>query len=153
MSKKQPSQDPKEYWHRRADRIDEILESWRAAASFAGLAIRSAILLNGAAAVAMLAFIAAQSGDTTTVKNLGRLVPVLQHFLAGAFSAVLATAGAYLSAYIENRRLWQWVENKKYGRLFDWVAVFFQVSAMILIGYSYYQFWLGMKSGVNAMLQ
>ena len=59
MSKKQPSQDPKEYWHRRADRIDEILESWRAAASFAGLAIRSAILLNGAAAVAMLAFIAA----------------------------------------------------------------------------------------------
>lgn len=160
MSNK-PSQDPKDFWHRRASRIDEIMESWRTAASFAEMALKSAMLLNGAAAVAMLAFIAnqsgdptpTQSGDTTTVKNLARLVPVLHHFLWGTFSAVLATAAAYFSAYVENRGLWRWVENKKYGRLFDWGELIFMVSAIILVGYSYLEFWLGMEAGTNALLE
>ncbi len=143
----------KNYWHRRESRIDEILESWRTAASFAEMALKSAILVNGASAVAMLAFIANQSVDTTEDKDIVNLVPALRHFLVGVFSAVLATAMAYFSAYLENRALWRWVENKKHGRMFDNGVLVLTLLAVIFIGYSYVRFWIGVESGINAMIK
>lgn len=135
-----------DYWKRRNQRIDEILESWKTLAAFAGVALKSAILLNGAAAVAVLAFIANQAGSGPS------LVTSLRHFMVGVLSASLATALGYLSAYTENRGLWKWVEEKErtYKTLFG-LSVTLQAGAIILVVYAYVRFWLGMDAGVEAL--
>ena len=134
------------YWKRRDQRIDEILESWKTAAAFAAVALKSAILLNGAAAVAMLAFIA-NRGDSG-----GALVPSLRFFVYGVLSASLATAFGYLSAYAENQSLWRWVEDKeKLAKVLFRVSVGLQVIAIALIVYAYVQFWFGTEAGIAAL--
>ena len=146
-----------DYWNRRTHRIDEILESWRTAAAFAGAALKSAILLNGAAALAMLAFIADQwsapAEGKEAVKDAAVLVPALRHFLVGVFSAVLATGVGYLSAFAENRGLWYWVQDKEkiYNTLFrlGWA---FSVVVIVFVVYAYVRFWLGMEAGIAALV-
>lgn len=147
-----------DYWHRRGLRIDEILESWRSAAAFAGAALKSAILLNGAAALAMLAFIAdqwsAQAEGKEALKDAAVLIPALRHFVVGVFSAVLATGAGYFSAFAENRGLWYWVKDKEkvYKPLFTlgWV---FSVVAIVCVVYAYVRFWLGMEAGIAALVR
>ncbi len=146
-----------EYWNRRNHRIDEILESWRTAAAFAGAAFKSAIFLNGAAALAILAFIANQwSGleeGKEAVKDGAVLVPALRHFVIGVFSAVLATGVGYLSAFAENRGLWYWVDDneKVYKTMFALMWVF-QIVAIVFVVYAYMRFWLGMEAGIAALV-
>lgn len=150
-------ENPSDYWNRRDRRIDEILESWRTGVAFGGLALKSAILLNGAAALAVLAFIANQwSGleeGKEAVKDSAVLVPALWHFMVGVFSAALATGVGYFAAFAENRGLWYWVKDneKIYEPLFR-VGWAFNVLAIIFVGYAYVRFWLGMKAGIAAMV-
>ena len=130
------------YWKRRDQRIDEILESWKTLASFAGVALKSAILLNGAAAVAILAFIANQADGGSS------LVASLRFFVYGVLSASLATAFGYLSAYAENQSLWRWVEDKeKLAKVLYRVSGGLQVTAIALVAYAYLQFWFGTEAG------
>ena len=149
--------DPSDYWQRRDLRIDEILESWRSAAAFGSAALKSAILLNGAAALAMLAFIANQWSAPVegkeAVKDAAVLVPALRHFVVGVFSAVLATGVGYFSAYAENRGLWYWVKDKKkvYKTMFALTSVF-QIAAVAFVVYAYVRFWLGMEAGIAALV-
>lgn len=144
------SQEVQTFWRRRSLRIDEILESWRTATSFAVMALKSAILLNGAAAVAILAFIASLY-DGEKSKLAASLVSVLHHFLIGVFAAVVATAAAYFSAFSENRGLWYWTRNNKLAKLMDYGNYFFQILAIILVSYAYFRFWYGVQAGVNIM--
>lgn len=149
--------NPSDYWSRRSDRIDEILESARVAAAFASAALKSAILLNGAAALAILAFVANQwsavAAGEEAVKDAAVLVPPLRHFVVGVFSAVLATGVGYFSAYAENRGLWYWVEDKKkvYKTMFALTSVF-QIAAVVFVVYAYVRFWLGMEAGIAALV-
>ncbi len=149
--------NPSDYWNRRGYRIDEILESWRTAAAFAGAALKSAILLNGAAALAILAFVANQwsavAAGEEAVKDAAVLVPPLRHFVVGVFSAVLATGVGYLSAFAENRGLWYWVKDKKkvYKTMFALTSVF-QIAAVAFVVYAYVRFWLGMEAGIAALV-
>ena len=149
--------NPSDYWNRRTHRIDEILESWRTAAAFGGTALKSAILLNGAAALAVLAFIANQwSGleeGKEAVKDGAVLVPALQHFMVGVFSAALGTGVGYFAALAENRSLWYWVEDKEkiYKPLFRLARAFNGVTIVFVV-YAYVRFWLGMKAGIAALV-
>jgi hypothetical protein len=147
---------PNEYWQRRAARIDEIVESWRAGVAFAMTALKSAILLNGAAAVAILAFLghastSEKSGNTLAEIHLTLLTISLRNFLIGAFSAVVATAIAYLSSYAENRSLWAWVRSSPWAPKFDWAGRALQFVAVITVGYAYFRFWQGMDAGILAL--
>ncbi len=146
-----------EYWNRRNHRIDEILESWRSAAAFAGAALKSAIFLNGAAALAILAFIANQwsapAEGTEAVKDAAVLVPALRHFVVGVFSAVLATGVGYLSAFAENRGLWYWVKDKeKIHKMMFGLMWVFQIFAIVFVVYAYVRFWLGIEAGIAALV-
>ena len=146
-----------DYWHRRGLRIDEILESWRSAAAFAGAALKSAILLNGAAALAMLAFIANQwsvpAEGKEAAKDAAVLVPALRHFVVGVFSAVLATGFGYFSAFAENRGLWYWVKDKeKVHKTLFTLGWAFSIVAIVCVVYAYVRFWLGMEAGIAALV-
>ena len=149
--------NPSDYWNRRNSRIDEILESARVATAFAGAALKSAILLNGAAALAMLAFVANQwsavAAGEEAAKDAAVLVPPLRHFVVGVFSAVLATGVGYLSAYAENRGLWYWVDDREkvHKPLFK-LAFVLQFVAIVFVVYAYVRFWLGMEAGIAALV-
>lgn len=135
-----------DYWKRRDQRIDEILESWKTLAAFAGVALKSAILLNGAAALAILAFMANQADSSAS------LVGPLHHFVIGVLSASLATAFGYLSAYAENRGLWKWVEDKeRVANAFFGFSGGLEVITIALIVYAYVRFWLGTEAGIAAL--
>ncbi|MCZ6860670.1 MAG: hypothetical protein O7I42_10400 [Alphaproteobacteria bacterium] len=139
----------KEYWDRRKDRIDEILESWRTSTEFAATALKSAILLNGAAAVAVLAFFAKQDGASTILSDPATS---LRHFVIGAFSGVLATGFGYLSALAENRSLWRWVERGPHTSNWERFQYFCVASAIVCVIYAYVRFWLGMEVGSATFL-
>ena len=138
---------PTEYWYRRSLRIDEILESWRTATEFGAVALKSAILLNGASAVALIAFIANQWPKNDAIL----FVPSLRHFLIGTFAPVIATGVAYLGSFIENRALWRWVDRKPGGEYFDQTQVLIQIFAVGLVVYAYFRFWLGVEVAIEIL--
>jgi len=101
-------------------------------------------LLNGAAATAVLAFLATKNGLNA--------VPALYSFLIGTLVAVLATGSAYFSAYSENRSIWKWVEGNDLASRRRWhLTVFFQCLATVFVLYSYFRFWLGVEAAITAI--
>ena len=144
-------ENPQNFWHRRNLRIDEILESWRTATTHASGAIKSAILLNGAAAIAVLAFIGAMVGKGPEKVDVSHLIEPLHHFLIGALSAAIASGTAYLAARAENIRLWAWATENPHGNWFLGLQNVFECAAIILIIFSYMQFWWGMDAGIAAL--
>ncbi len=89
------------------------LENWKenretdrvmlnATITLSGLALRSAILINGGAAVACLTFLGNVKGDYSLLANS------LELYVFGVLSATTATGGAYLcqSAYTSDKEKW-----------------------------------------------
>jgi purine-cytosine permease-like protein len=93
------------------------LESWKdnreterlminATITFGGLALRSAILVNGGAAVACLTFLGNVKGDYSLLANS------LGLYVCGVLLAMMATGGAYIcqAAYtLDKERLGDWL--------------------------------------------
>ena len=80
----------------------------RAAQTYAGQVVQALLLLNGAAALAMLAFIGNFSKDANLKSLLLGLSDPLSFFSHGAASAVLAAIFAYLSqaSWADGSSLW-----------------------------------------------
>jgi hypothetical protein len=132
------------YSTRRAVRADEVMESMRFTASYGGAALKSAILLNGAAATATLAFMVGDSGVAA--------VPAVRHFLAGTLSAVIATSVAYVSVHAENRSMWKWIEgNELAATRRMYVTEACHGAAVVMVIYSYVRFWLGAEAALAAI--
>lgn len=117
-----------------------------AAITFAGASIKSLLLLNGGAAVAMLAFIGSAAKNIPAAASAISLAFPLYCFGLGAASAVLVAMGAYLSQiafyghYVEPGK-WQYIAGQIFRALAVGTAVF-SISAFIKGLYAAYSVFL-----------
>lgn len=89
------------YYSRQASLLTSVIE-------FSHSALRSAAVLNGGAAIAILAFIGALvTSDRVQSTDFRALVDSLTWFGVGVFSSTLATGSAYLAQFF-----YHWAESK-----------------------------------------
>lgn len=120
-----------------SQRINSVLVE--AQMEFASIALRGTTLINGAAAIALLAFlgqVVAQNGDNKITIALD-LMPSMAAFISGIFFAVTASALAYLAqtffVEIEDDKL-----NRRLGNFSRWAAVITCTSGIAAFAYGGY---------------
>lgn len=86
-------------------------------------AIKSAMILNSGASIAMLAFIGHLA--ETRPYSIAVLTPTILPFALGAFSAGLTSGGRYLSQFCYGS------EKKKLGHVFTGLSIFFGVASYL----------------------
>ena len=116
------------------------LEGFRASIQAGQAALKSAILINGGASVAILAFI----GNLATSENSKALIPILScslaYFVFGTLVAAMASGGAYLSqaAYSKVNQEEETAEAterwEKRGKVFQYTTIIFVIVSYILFG-------------------
>ena len=120
---------------------------------FAVLALRSVILINGGAAVALLAFLAHLW--TTEGRHAAIIAPVfesLSEFVIGIAAGVAACGVGYLSTYFNSGALQMNPDRYKRLRLaFLWIGGLGHMAAVILVVYSFLRFWWGVSSAGQAL--
>lgn len=124
---------------------DLILKNQESAVSLGNIALRSAILLNGGSAVALLAFVAHQwDADIGIPNNLAPVVQALSGLVAATFAAVIATGFAYLRMLFESFSLIGELNASKKSRKWAQAARAAMYLAMGLVIYSYIRFGISM---------
>jgi hypothetical protein len=110
-----------------------------AAVNAANAAIRIALLINGGAAVSVLAFIGGLVAQKLVpISELGKIASGLMWFTSGVAFAGGAAGLAYFTSYfiagssIKKERLWEhpYVKDTRTSRALCWLALFFQLSAI-----------------------
>ena len=104
------------------------VESLKAVFQFGGAALKSAILINGGAAVALLAFMGAVFKERPTISEA--LVCPLMVFTFGVLSAAIASSGSYFAQYYSS--------SKKESAAGGWRG-----ATIILVAFSYILFAAG----------
>lgn len=123
------------------------LELLKAAFEFAGIAIKSLLLLNGAAAISTLTFIgnSTKNGDVDRTLFLP-LVLFAAGALAGAFAAGMAYVAQILFFHDASGRTKEIIENREAGRgrwSLRFANLFRVVAAVaVLLGYTLFAFGL-----------
>jgi hypothetical protein len=115
------------------------LENFRQIIALGQAALRSITLINGGAAVALLAFIGHLVSVTSPTLSVLPFAGALQHFVFGVFFAALASGTTYLS-------------QLAYGGSVKWhhrVGIAFHVATVLLGIGAYVQFFIG-TSGAYA---
>ena len=88
-------------WQRQLEQsrieADHSIEGFRAVVSFATIAIRGLLIINGGAAIALLAFLGHIASSPTSAALVPVLSGALMYFGWGAFLAAFAAGGAYLA--------------------------------------------------------
>lgn len=116
------------------------------ATSLANTALKSAIILNGGSAIALLAFIANQWNAHIGLRStLQPIATALNELLYGVFSAVVATGVGYLSTFIESLHFDAYLKGKKYADRYVLVANCFIYVAIALVIHSYVRFAIAMS--------
>ena len=129
---------------------DLILESEKGAVSLGNMALRSAMILNGAAAIALLAFIANQwTPEAGVPASLEGVVEALKGLVIGVFSVVLATGFGYLRMFFGGFSLGKEVEKEGSGKCTARLAMGSLYVAIILVIYSYVRFGMAMMDVSN----
>lgn len=101
-----PAVDPVKQQQRLHQLKDFILENERGCIATGNAALKSAVLLNGATAAALLAFIAHQwTPGQPMMPTVSIVVGSINQLLFGVFSAVLATGFGYLRMFFGNLHL------------------------------------------------
>lgn len=133
---------------------DYFIETNRGAVTLAGIALKAVITINGAAAIALLAFISYQWA-TTGAKSaiIPPMIDAVKYLVWGVFLGALATGLGYLRMYIEG---FVYVTRIKRvdpeplvfklmltGHVFQFFAIGFVIVAYIL-------FAVGMTTAVDA---
>jgi len=75
------------------------MENFRAVIAAGQSAIRTMLVLNGGAAVAMLAFIGHLATESSTQGSIGRYATTILFFALGALAAATVSAGTYLGQW------------------------------------------------------
>lgn len=133
---------------------DYFIETSRGAITLAGIALKAVITINGAAAIALLAFISYQWAVTGTKSAIILpMVDAVEYLVWGVFLGALATGLGYLRMYIEGfvhvtqiRRVDPEPLVFKItfaGHVFQFLAIGFVVAAYIL-------FVVGMTTAADA---
>lgn len=135
-------------------------EMRRAAVDSANVTIRSLILVNGGAVVALLAFVGAlESGDINNAIKIEALVAPIRWFAFGVgFSAVTA-ALAYLVNMLDSditdsvELIWKYpyVVSKKQAKWLGWLRLGAHISALALAIAALVAFFLGIISVTEAI--
>ena len=125
----------------------------RGAFEFAAIAVRSVILVNGGAAVALLAFLAhlwTSPGNYALV--IQSAFTSLSEFVVGVTSGVIASLVGYAATYLISGALQ--TDKEEYTsryRAFIWSGVVFQFVAAVLIVYALLRFWWGVSAAGRAL--
>lgn len=126
--------------HYRDQKFQSSVEGYKASIQSGQAALKSVILINGVASVAILAFI----GNLATSEKSKALIPILScslaYFVFGTLVAAMASGGAYLSqAYYSQAN--QEEENaeamerwEKRGKVFQYTTIIFVIVSYILFG-------------------
>lgn len=112
------------------------LESSRSVITAGQAALRSVTLINGGAAVAMLALIGniwAKGAEQATVDSLSRSIG---YFASGVLAASVASGGTYISQYCLS------LEKYKLGDFFNLITVLVVIAAYVLFGFGTYESYL-----------
>lgn len=103
-------------------------------------ALKSAILINGGAAVALLAFIGNIWGQGASKENIALLAIAMRCFSLGVLTAAMGSGATYCCQHLYHYR-----KNK--------IGLFFQAFAVCLVIASYYYFYNGSNSAYDAFLK
>lgn len=98
------------------------------------LAIRSALLINGGAAIALLAYV-----GTLEIKESSTVIGSLVWFALGVAAAAFGTAFAFMANFTQvtgetsKRIKWDYpyIFHTNSSRIFMWLMYFFQISSII----------------------
>jgi hypothetical protein len=112
---------------------EESRRLFEAVINFAGIALKSAILINGGAAVAMLAYLGHVGRDDVA----SEFPLALLLYVGGVLSAAVATAASYLAQYQYNFR------NHSGGNLFRGAAITLVILSYGAFGLGGYSAYLG----------
>ena len=132
---------------------ESVFECNKGAVEIGGIALKTAILINGAAAVAVLAFITQlwqASGEQPAIMT--SMVGVLDSLLIGVFAGALATGLGYLRMYFEGWYLNREIDKVDSGKAQMILGNVFQVAAIILVIYTYYRFGDAMYDATAALV-
>ena len=140
---KEPTQEQKEFQQREWEakmahynaQVQSSLEGFRSTMQLAQAALKSSILINGGAAIAMLAFIGHiwNSGQFSSIQS--QISGSLIWFLLGVFVSAVATGTGYVTQVF----YFEFQDNK--------IALRWRIISVVLIVFSYIFFLLG---GYNA---
>lgn len=115
------------------------LELFKSVISYGQAALNSAILVNGAAAAAILALIGNLWGKSPEPAAIIGLASSVKDFARGAFLAAIGTGITYLC-------------QSCYSHEKNRIGVFFQVLAVVFVLLSYYMFFSGTEEAHKAFL-
>jgi len=108
---------------------NHALELLRSTISYGAAAIKSAILINGGAAVAMLAFIGNVWGKGISQAAVQTLTSSITCFTTGALVGSISTAGAYLAQYFYTEK------HSKTAAMFHIFTALLIICSYILFGF------------------
>ncbi len=148
-----PNNSPERKRQRALEHKEHVLENTKGSVSLGNTALRSAILLNGAAAAALLAFVSQRW--VPGVKLSGQLEMIifsLKDLVLGAFAGVVATGFGYLRMYFEGLYYIADIDGKSYAHRWVSVANVMLWIAIILVIYSYWRFGIAMWRSFSALL-
>jgi len=121
--------------------IDYLKTVNEGAVQFALIALKTIILLNGAAAIAVLAYMGQiWKGVGPQPLILIDLSAVLSSLVIGVLAGGLATAFGYLRMFLEGRHHVIYIDTGRVEKLNFGMASGFQYSAFVLVAYAYYRF-------------
>ena len=111
--------------HYNAQQLHAI-EMFRSIINYGTVVLKSAILINGGAAVALLAFIGNIWTKGITPTSVVPLTSSIAYFSFGVLSATIGTATSYFTQYYYG------TEHQRAGVVFHYLTVFFVVGSYIL---------------------
>jgi hypothetical protein len=120
--------------------VANYTESFKAVIQAGQTALKSAILINGGAAVALLAFIGSLWSSSPSIKVVESLSSSMQFFVFGVLSSAIATGIVYLAQYANMlKKSWTF-------RILNFISI-------ILVIFSYICFVTGSYYGFQAFLK
>lgn len=112
---------------------DHDLELFRSVISFAGAALKSAMLINGGAAVAMMAFIGNIWTQGVSALAVTSLTNSILYFSSGVLAAAVATMTSYFTQYF-------YLHGPECaGHVFRAFSIIIGIGAFVLFGYGTYE--------------
>lgn len=123
-------------------RLAEAEMMFKSVIEYGQMAIKGGMLLNGSAAIALLAFIGNIITQTSRPHiEMIPMVKILSLFCYGSFASLFGAAMAYFTQLIyQEKNEKDEMKNKKWGRLFHVLSIFFVLSGYILFAYAVYAF-------------
>lgn len=115
-------------------------------------ALKAAGVVNGGAAVALLALIGNMVDKDATASISGEAIGfALLIFVAGVSASALASGGAYITNYLYvtagTARTWDYehpyVHHTRRSKVYEWSGAFFHVLSVLLVLFSYSSFLYG----------